>query len=395
MSRRIFVTGIGIISAIGGNVPECLNSLMNSRNGIGMVTLLDTVHKDFPLGEIKFTNKQLCEIASLADDESLTRTTLLGLIAAKEALKNSGIENVSDSRTGFISGTTVGGMCRTELAYDKTIPGNIIDTHDCGESTNRIASILGINGYSATISTACSSSANSIMLSARMIQNGLLDIAIAGGTDSLSRFTLNGFNSLMILDKDHCKPFDAERRGINLGEGAAYLVLESEESLAKSNSKPLCELTGWANANDAYHQTASSPDGNGAYLAISKAIAKSGLIPEDIDYINAHGTGTDNNDLSEGIAIERVFGDKVPPISSTKPLTGHTLGASGAIEAVLSVLAIQNKLIYPNLNFNTKIHELSFTPNKELRTNAIVRNVLSNSFGFGGNNTSLIFSAID
>jgi 3-oxoacyl-[acyl-carrier-protein] synthase-1 len=199
----------------------------------------------------------------------------------------------------------------------------------------------------------------------------------------------------MILDKDHCKPFDAERRGINLGEGAAYLVLESKESLAKSNRKPLCELKGWANANDAYHQTASSPDGNGAYLAISKAIIKSGLNPEDIDYINAHGTGTDNNDLSEGIAIERIFGNKVPPISSTKPLTGHTLGASGAIEAVLSVLAIQNKLIYPNLNFDTKIHELSFTPNTELRTNAIVRNVLSNSFGFGGNNTSLIFSAID
>ena len=320
---------------------------------------------------------------------------LQGLISVKEALKNSGIENISDSRIGFISGTTVGGMSRTELAYDKTIPGNIIDTHDCGESTNRIASILGISGYSATISTACSSSANSIMLSARMIQNELLDKAIAGGTDSLSRFTLNGFNSLMILDKDHCKPFDAERRGINLGEGAAYLVLETEESLVKSNRKPLCELKGWANANDAYHQTASSPDGNGAYLAISKAITKSGLNPEDIDYINAHGTGTDNNDLSEGIAIERIFGNKVPPISSTKPLTGHTLGASGAIEAVLSVLAIKNKLIYPNLNFKTKIPELTFTPNIELRTNAIVRNVLSNSFGFGGNNTSLIFSAID
>ena len=395
MSHRVFITGIGITSAIGGNVPECLDSLMNSRHGVDIVTLLDTIHKDFPLGEIKLLNKQLCEIAGLPDDETLTRTTLLGLISVKEALKNSGIENISDSRIGFISGTTVGGMSRTELAYDKTIPGNIIDTHDCGESTNRIASILGISGYSATISTACSSSANSIMLSARMIQNELLDKAIAGGTDSLSRFTLNGFNSLMILDKDHCKPFDAERRGINLGEGAAYLVLETEESLVKSNRKPLCELKGWANANDAYHQTASSPDGNGAYLAISKAITKSGLNPEDIDYINAHGTGTDNNDLSEGIAIERIFGNKVPPISSTKPLTGHTLGASGAIEAVLSFLSIKNKLIYPNLNFKTKIPELTFTPNIELRTNAIVRNVLSNSFGFGGNNTSLIFSAID
>lgn len=395
MPSKVFVTGIGIISAIGRNVPECLDSLMKSRHGITPVTLLDTIHKDFPLGEIKLTNHHLCEIAGVSFDESWTRTALLGLIAAKEALKNSRIDDVNSLKTGFISGTTVGGMSRTELAYDKTIPGTTFDTHDCGESTNRIASMLGINGYTATISTACSSSANSIMLSARLIQNGHLDRAIAGGTDALSRFTLNGFNSLMILDKEHCKPFDADRRGINLGEGAAYLVLESEESLTKSNRKALCELSGWANANDAFHQTASSPDGNGAYLAISKSIAKSGLKADDIDYINAHGTGTDNNDLSEGIAIERIFGDSIPPISSTKPLTGHTLGASGGIEAVLSVLAIQKQLIYPNLNFKNKIPELTFTPNTTLRSDAVVRNVQSNSFGFGGNNTSLIFSACD
>ena len=392
MHSRVYVTGIGIISAIGRNKDDCLKSLLDSRHGISTLSLLDTVHKDFPSGEIKLSNSDLCEILNLDYDQSLTRTTLLGLIATKEAMSDQNFNLNHGYKTGLISGTTVGGMSRTEISYNKSIKSDIIETHDCGESTKRIAEILGIDAYTATISTACSSSANSIMLSARMISSGKLDRAIAGGTDSLSKFTLNGFNSLLILDKEHCKPFDVNRRGINLGEGSAFLVLESELSLSNSGNKPICEITGWANNNDAYHPTASSPDGNGAYMAISNALKKASLKPEDIDYINAHGTGTDNNDLSEGIALQRVFGDNIPYISSTKPITGHTLGAAGAIEAVLSVMAIQNKIIYPNLNFNDKIPELRFEPVRKLMTDKNVRNVLSNSFGFGGNNTSLIFS---
>ena len=203
---------------------------------------------------------------------------------------------------------------------------------------------------------------------------------------------MNGFNSLMILDKNHCKPFDENRNGLNLGEGAAYLVLESEESAIKNNRKIYCELRGYGNACDAFHQTASSPDGYGAWLAMKKALDTAHLSPEEISYINVHGTGTQNNDLSEGKAVEKLFGDAIPPLSSTKAFTGHTLGAAGAVEAVLASLAITNGLIYPNLNFSEKMKELNFLPNIKLIKNATVNHVLSNSFGFGGNNSTLIFS---
>jgi 3-oxoacyl-[acyl-carrier-protein] synthase-1 len=265
-------------------------------------------------------------------------------------------------------------------------------THDCSDSTRRIADHLGIKDYMTTISTACSSSANAIMFGARLIKHGLVDRVLAGGTDALSKFTLNGFNTLMILDKDHCKPFDRDREGLNLGEGAGFVVLESEEVALESKKKILCELTGYANANDAYHQTASSPDGYGAYLSMKEALEMSKLSTGDIGYINAHGTGTDNNDITEGIAIEKIFALSIPPVSSTKPFTGHTLGAAGVVEAIFSILALENQIIYPNLNFRNRIEELNFDPVKKLTEAKGLKNVLSNSFGFGGNDSTLIFS---
>ena len=277
--------------------------------------------------------------------------------------------------------------------FEKGSPYNdFIFTHDCGSSTEHIADLLETCDYVSTVSTACSSSANSIMYAARLIRHGMLDRAVAGGTDALSRFTLNGFNTLMILDKKACRPFDKTRSGLNLGEGAAYLVLESEE--AAGNKPILCELSGYANANDAYHQTASSPEGEGPYLSMSGALKESGLNAEDISYVNAHGTGTDNNDLTEGIAIERIFGKKVPPVSSTKPFTGHTLGAAGAVEAAFSIMAIKHGMIFPNLNYSDKMDELNFEPVKQMLKGREIKHVLSNSFGFGGNDSSLIFSAV-
>lgn len=221
-----------------------------------------------------------------------------------------------------------------------------------------------------------------------MIRQGMLDVVIAGGTDALCKFTLNGFASLQILDKAPCRPFDATRSGLNLGEGAGYLVLQSEASLHKT---PYCLLSGYANANDAFHQTASSSDGTGAYLAMKKALEKAALQPEEVGYINAHGTGTSNNDLSESAAFLRLFGEKVPPFSSTKPFTGHTLGAAGGIEAVLSVVSLSKGIIYPNLNFSRPIPETRLTPVTEYREGKEIRAALSNSFGFGGNNSSLVF----
>ena len=208
--------------------------------------------------------------------------------------------------------------------------------------------------------------------------------------DGLCKFTINGFSTLMILSDTYNQPFDDQRKGLNLGEGAAYLVLESEASYQKRNKKPLAYLKGYANANDAFHQTASSEQGDGAYLAMKSAFEVAGMKPEAIDYVNVHGTATPNNDLSEGRAMIKLFDQKVPDFSSTKPFTGHTLAAAASVEAVYSIFALRENLIFPSLNFQNKMEEFDLTPQQELKEKEI-NAVLSNSFGFGGNCSSLIF----
>ena len=397
MSKRIFVTGIGIISGIGNNVDETFESIKQKKSGVTEIKYLKTNHKGkIPVSEVKLSEDELIELAGLDKNGSYTRSTLIGVIAANEAVKNAKIDNIKEYKTGLISGTTVGGMDKSELHYKDllTTTNNIefIESHDCGDSTERIADSIGVKDFVSTTSTACSSAANSMILGARMIKNGLLDRVIAGGIESLTRYHMNGFNTLMILDREPCKPFDENRQGLNLGEGAAFLVLESEELVKKNGSKVLAEFTGYGNSCEAFHQTASTPEGKGAYSAMKEALDRSGLKPEQIDYINAHGTGTDNNDLSEGRAIDKLFGDNHPKISSTKAYTGHTTSAAGGVEAVLSILCIQNNMIFPNLNFKEQMKELNFKPVTELLENVKVDNVLSNSFGFGGNNSALIFS---
>lgn len=399
MPQRVFITGIGIISSIGNDAGSAFISLVEEKSGIGGITLLDTSLKDkFPLAEVKMTTEQLLDVAGQSGKKNLTRTALLGMIAAREAIVSAGFGDITEYRTGLISATTVGGMDRSENFYKEFLgdpnKGRLIDivNHDCGDSTERIADFLGIRDFMTTISTACSSSANSIMFGAQLIKAGFIDRIIAGGTDSVTKFTLNGFNTLMILDKNSCRPFDENRAGLTLGEGAAYVVLESEKTVKAQNKKVLAELAGYGNANDAFHQTASSPEGDGAFLAMQNSLQLSGLKPEEIDYVNVHGTGTQNNDLSEGIALQKIFGDKMPPFSSTKSYTGHTLGAAGAVEAVISVLSINHAILFPNLRFETPMKELSIAPFTKVMRDVEVRNILSNSFGFGGNNSTLIIS---
>lgn len=393
MPPRVFVTGCGMISSIGINFMEMTQSVLSGKSGIGPITILESIHKGKLLaGEINYSDKELAQKAGLDFIDGLTRTTILGTIAAREALASAKLTSFKDM--ALISGTTVGGMSSTEKYYTDFLSNDLrnafIQSHDCGDSTERMALYIGINGYLATINTACSSAANAIMLGVRLIRNGKIERAVVGGVDALSKFTLNGFNTLMIVDQELCKPFDDSRNGLNLGEGAGYLVIESEKVLGKRI--PLCEVKGFGNANDAFHQTASSPDGRGPFLSMLKALENGRLTPGDISYINAHGTATQNNDLSEGIAIERLFSKEVPYVSSTKSMTGHLLGASGAIEAGVSIISILNNIIPANLNFNTKMKELDFTPISEVKHGIEVNHVMSNSFGFGGNNTSLIFS---
>lgn len=385
---HIHVCGIGVVSAIGVGCQENLYNLVAGNCGIGAITLFDTA-VDVPVGEVKLTNSQLKECLGVAQGRTVSRTALLGAIAAKEAVCDAQIP--PGSRVGLISSTTVGGMDLSENFYaafkDNQTSGHLCDIvgHDCSTSTEFIARECGITGFRTTISTACSSSANAVMMGAEMLKRNMLDYVVVGGVDALCRFTLNGFNSLMILDKELCRPLDRDRNGLNLGEGAGYLVL------SKNPSKSYCLLSGYANANDAFHQTASSDNGQGAYMSMCGAVDASCVALCDIDYINLHGTGTQNNDSSEMAAIGRLFGATVPPCSSTKCYTGHTLAAAAGVEAVYSVLAIKHGVRYANLRFKNPI-EGATAPLAETQTDVIVKNVLSNSFGFGGNCTSLIFS---
>jgi len=396
MPCRVFVTGMGMISGTGLSVPETLASLLASKSGIGTLRHLDSPLKElYPFSEVPLGFPELVSLADLPWKTGLTRNTLLGVIAAREAYEEARLSSLPRKRTGLISATTVGGMDRCELYYTDFLTNDtrnaFIDSYDCADSTETIADTLNIRDFTTTVSTACSSAANAILLGTRMIRNGLLDRVIAGGTEALTKFHINGFSALKILSKEPCRPFDANRSGITLGEGAAYVVLESEQAASEGNRTIYAEVAGWGNSCEAFHQTASAPDGKGAFLAMEKALKISGLEPTDIDYINAHGTGTDNNDLSEGLAIERLFQGGIPPVSSTKPLTGHMTSAAGSAEAILSILAINHGLILPNLNFSAPMPELGFQPVSGFIRNARVNAVLSNSFGFGGNDTSLIF----
>lgn len=389
----IYVTGLGVVSAIGCGVEENIDALRHYRHGLGKVSLFET-SLDVPVGEVKLDNETLAETLSLNRHFPYSRTFLLGLLAAREACSDAGIET-GMKRTGFISGTSVGGMDRSEVFYEsfRNDPeqGDIRLTasHDCADSTLRMAKLLGIIGFTTTISTACSSAANAILLGARLINSGRLDTVIAGGTDALCRFTLNGFNSLKILDKELCRPYDNSRAGLNLGEGAGYIVLQNEKAMRR---QPYCRLTGYANTNDAFHQTGSSPEGNGAFRAMNEAITMAGITPDEVSYINVHGTGTPLNDLSESRAMLRLFKNHVPPFASVKGYIGHALGGSEGIEAVYSALCVARGIVLPNLRFTTPIEETMLTPVVRYSEGNPIRHVLSNAFGFGGNETSLLFS---
>jgi len=395
--KGVAITGMGIISAIGNTVEENYVSLVNNKIGITTIENISTIHSgEIKVGEIKKTNQQLVDELQLSTDNNFSRTAMLGAIAAKQAVQNAKIFSINEYKTGLISATSVGGMDMTEAHYyDYFENENLvkyISCHNGGDVAHKIADELGLKGMVTTISTACSSAANAIMLGARMIKSGKLDRVIVGGTDALAKFTINGFKTLMILTDGYNSPFDDNRKGLNLGEAAAFLVLESNEIVKKEKKKVLARVSGYGNANDAFHQTASSENGDGAFLAMEKALQVANLKPEQIDYINVHGTATPNNDLSEGRAIIRIFGEeKAPDFSSTKPFTGHTLAAAAAIEAVYSVLAIQNKVVFPNLNFKTPMQEFNLIPQTTLKHKNI-EHVLSNSFGFGGNCSTLIFS---
>ncbi len=397
MEDRILITGAGILCPIGLGKDEVCRRLVAGRGGIGPVRFLDTVHRNYPCGEVPFSDGQMKEMLSVPEGKTVPRTALMGALALREALEDAGLGRDMLPRVAFVSGTTVGGMDVTEKHYPEYLAGTgpvgDIPLHDCRSCSELTASFAGSFGMITTVSTACSSAANAIILGRNLIRAGLFDVVVAGGSESLTRYHFNGFRSLMILDERPCRPFDATRAGLNLGEGAAYLVLERESAARQRGAGACAVLSGCGNACDAYHQTASSPDGEGAFRAMKAALEEAGLEPSAISYINAHGTGTPNNDVSESAAMHRLFGEDLPPVSSTKSFTGHTTSASGSIESVICLLAMEKGFLPVNLGWTTPfeggvIPVTPGTPGRELR------HVLCNAFAFGGNDSSLLYSKL-
>lgn len=410
---NIAITGEGIVSAIGNNKQEVLESLMQGKTGIGEMKYLQSSHHELPVGEVKMSNEEMKEKLGIPQAEMMSRTALMGMLAVGQALEDAGVvpSQLQEAmgrplRIVLVSGTTVGGMDITEQCFadlnqlekleslsqeDVAKDLEFLKHHDCGNSTLKIAEHFGIFADVTTISTACSSAANAIMLGARLLKAGEADLVVAGGTEALSKFHLNGFHSLMILDEKPCRPFDATRAGLNLGEGAAFVVLESEELARERGTHPHAYLSGYGNACDAFHQTASSENGEGAYLAMKEALEMAHLQSADIQYVNAHGTGTPNNDQSESVSLKRIFGAQMPLVSSTKSFTGHTTSASGSIETVICILAMQHHFVPANLGWSHEMED-GIVPSLG-EENVSLEHVLCNSFGFGGNDSSLLISA--
>ena len=389
----IQVAGYGIICAIGNDAQSVLRSLKEGRTGIGPMRYLRSSHKELPVGEVKLSDEEMRQMLGQDEKTVISRTVLMGAIAIRQALEHANIDT-QGKRVTVISGTTVGGMDITERFFkqikddDALLP--LLEKHDCGSSTREMADLAGLKeAQVCTVSTACSSAVNAIILGSEMLKNNEADIVVAGGTEALSLFHLNGFNSLMILDKEQCRPFDKNRAGLNLGEGAAFVVLQSQPHSISPQGKRIV-IRGYGNRCDAFHQTASSENGEGAFLAMSEALRMSGLKPQDIHYINAHGTGTPNNDASESAAIRRVFLENIPPVSSTKGFTGHTTSASGSIETVICILSLLNDFLPANLGWKEQ-DEACISPITSNRQQ-ISDNILCNSFGFGGNDSAVVIS---
>jgi 3-oxoacyl-[acyl-carrier-protein] synthase II len=396
-SKRVVITGMGIFCSIGKNVEEFLHSLKEGRSGIGSITLFDTSKYPSKIGA-EIGNYEPEEFFSKKDLKRLSRTDQFALIAAEEAIKDSRIQSFPPEQAGVCLGAGAGGMFEAEayhreiLLEGKSKPSLLLPFVP-SFTTSRVAERFGFSGAKATVTTACSSSATSIGYGADLIRNGKAKAVLCGGSDALSELTFGGFNSLKAMDPSPCRPFDRRRAGMSLGEGAAILVLESLDEAAKRGAKIYAEFLGYGIGGEAYHITAPEPTGTAEARIMGEAIEESGVKPSEVDYINAHGTGTPLNDKVETLSIKRAFGERAHsiPVSSIKSMVGHCLGSAGAIEAVASILSIIHGFVPPTVNHQEGDQDcdLDYVPGKPRHMEVNV--VLSNSFAFGGNCTTLVF----
>ncbi|MCX5826506.1 MAG: beta-ketoacyl-[acyl-carrier-protein] synthase family protein [Deltaproteobacteria bacterium] len=401
--KRIVVTGMGTINAIANNVPEFVRALGEGSCGIGEIDLFDTTgYRCRKGGQIRnFLPRRF--IPAEFPLKRMSRADFLAFAATLEALHDAGLYPLPEAMKedmGVAIGGGSGGLLEGESFYSDLLQKGSGKAHFsrlssvyCASSTDRIATYLGLLGPKITLMTACSSGATVLGYARDLIRNGQAAIMLAGGTEPMCRITYSSFNALKSLDPDVCRPFDLHRGGLSLGEAAAVMVLEPMESALARGARIYGEILGYGVTCDAHHMTSPDEQASGAIRAMQAALKDSGLGPEDIDYINAHGTATAVNDAMESMAIREVFGRRAYaiPISSTKSMTAHTLGASGALEGIVSLVALAHGFMPPTINYRDPDPRCDLDYITEGARPAALRAVLSNSFAFGGNNTTVIF----
>ncbi len=408
MKRRVVVTGIGLVTPLGVGIDNVWKRILNGESGIAPTTRFDVSRHDTKFaGEVKEFKAE--DYILPKEIKRIDLFIQYALAATKIAFKDSGLEmDKEDSeRVGVVVGTGLGGLPTLEKYHSVLLergPGRIspffIPMLIANEAPGHIAIEYGMKGPNLCIVTACATGAHSIGESMRIIQYGDADVMVAGGTEAnLTPLTVGGFNAMKALSTRNdapekaSRPFEKDRDGFVVAEGSGIIIMEELEHALKRGAKIYAEIAGYGYNGDAYHITAPCPDGEGFVRCIKMALKDAGMAPGEVDYINAHGTSTELNDYTETLAIKEVFGERAYkiPVSSTKSMTGHLLGAAGAVEAVFSVLSIRDQVCPPTINYENPDPQcdLDYVPNTA--RNHKINVALSNSFGFGGTNCTLVF----
>lgn len=390
-SPEIVVSGMGAVSAAGWGEEEIWASLQHGRSGLRRLTLFDSDRcGHLPVGEVPG------DPAEHSGLSAGSRSDHLAVCAAQQAMADAGLSagDWDPGQGAVVLGALTGGMMYIEACLSRLINEDVADPSNleqiaCCNSADRVAEVFGLDGFRTTVSNACASGATAISVACDLLQGGEADVVLAGGTDSLNRVLLNGFNALYLVSPDGCRPFDRDRQGMTVGEGAGVLVLETEEHARARGARIRAYLAGRGNTCDAYHATSPRPNGDGLLEAMRQALADAGMEPNQVDYVNAHGTGTEDNDLAEARAICQLFGGPLPAVSSTKRFFGHTMAAAGAIEAMVCILALEHQAIPPNLGLREADPEVGLEPVCQCQPAALTV-AMSNSLGFGGNNCAVI-----
>jgi len=398
-NRRVLITGMGAVTSVGASLSVFWKNLLAGVCGIRPIALFDpSAYRTQTAGEVTEIPDAFL---TPSERRRMSRADRMGVAAAREALAASGLDLTREdpSRLGVILGGGTSGLIDSETFFEMYLRGrrarpSKVLNHLPDSITDRIAQRFGFEGIKSTITTACSSSANAMGYAFDAIRAGLADVVVTGGSDVLARLTYGGFNSLRSVDPDPCRPFDRERKGLSIGESAGILVFEEEERARKRGAPVVAEFLGYGVTSDAFHMTAPDPSGTAGGRTIKAALENAGVNPSDVDYVNAHGTATPQNDSAETAALKAGLGERARqiPVSSIKSMIGHCLCASGAIEAVATALSVRDGKVPPTIHYENPdpACDLDYVPN--VARDEVVDVALSNSFAFGGNSSVVVLA---